>query len=213
MQDENGAAIIVNQLRLATNSQTRNEAAVQLAALIQTKPTDRTALRSARAADVVADSISAFHGDVIIAQVGIGALWHVWIPPVPTERLITLVLDEMARHHDVMLLQQAGMRILRMHAASPQHLLLAPSVLTAVGRVMQARHDDTNQHWGAETVCCLASIDPAEIIRTHGTSKLAAMAQLFTELAINAPRPATLLVGGQPWYELILELYPQSPVG
>ena len=138
-------------------------------------------------ADVVADCISAFHGDVIIAQVGLGALWHVWIPPVSTERLITLVLAQMARHQDALLLQQAGLRILRMHAASPQQLSLAPSVLTAVGRVMQAHHDDTNQHFGAETVCCLASIDPAEIIHTHGTSKLTAMAQLFTEVAINIP--------------------------
>ena len=81
MQDENGAASIVNQLRLATYGQHRDKAALQLAALIQTKPTDRPVLRSAGAADVVADSIAAFCGDAVIAQVGLGALYHVWMPP------------------------------------------------------------------------------------------------------------------------------------
>ena len=213
MQSENGAEKIVNRLRIATHIQRRNEAAAQLAALIQTKPTDRAVLQSARAADVVADSISAFRGDVIITQVALGALWHVWIPPVDTERILTIVMDEMARHQNVLLLQQAGLRILRMHAASPQQLLLAPSILTAVGRAMKShRDDDTIQHWGAESICCLASIDPADVITEHGEHQCAEMSLLARQLAIDALRPATLLVGGAPWHQLIMELYP-SPVG
>ena len=210
--DENGAAGIISQLGDATHEKHRDDTALLLAALIQTQPTDRTSLRRAHAADVVAAAISAFGGDRTIAQVGLGALWHVWTPPEDNERLLALVLNEMARHHDVLLLQQAGLRILRMHAASSQSLLLAPSVLGAVGQAMQAhRDDDTVQHWGAEIVCCLASSDPAEVSNAHGASQCTAMLGLSRELAANAPRPATLLVAGQPWYELVLELYP-SPV-
>ena len=183
---------------------------MHLAALIRTQPADRTVLRSAHAADVVADSIAAFCGDVVIAQVALGALYHVWTPPVAAERLVTPVLDEMARYQDVLLLQQAGLRVLRMHAASAQQLLLAPSVLTAVGRAMHAhRSDDTTQHWVAEIVCCLASIDPADLIRTHGQDQYAAMRRLFVQLAVNADRPATLLLDGTPWFDIVLQLYPR----
>jgi hypothetical protein len=131
---------------------------------------------------------------------------------VAAECLVTLVLDETAHYQDVLLLQQAGLRVLRMHTAS-QQLLLAPSVLTVVGRAMDThRSDDTTQHWGAETVCCLASIDPADLIRTHGQDQYAAMRRLFVQLAVNADRPATLLLDGTPWFDIVLQLYPRDRV-
>lgn len=197
---------------MATQRRERARTALILGQLIHPL-TDRTALRRAHATDVVASAIVAFPGDAIVAQVGLGALYHVWIPPVNTHCLIQLVLDEMARYQRRLLIQQAGLRLLRMHAASEHQLLLAPTVLSAVVRAMRAHQDDdTVQHWGAETVCCLASIDPADVSATHGASECAAMAQLTQEIASSGPRTLTLVMDGQPWYEIIRRLSPDSAV-
>lgn len=203
MLTEYGAIGIVAGLRDATTSRDRNRAALLCGALIRLG-SDHVTLPAVRASDAVADAITAFPGDVVVAQVALGALYHTWIAPVDTERLVSLTLDEMARHKTCLLLQQAGLRLLKVHAASGQQLLMAPVVLSTVAIAMRAfRDDDTIQHWSAEIICCLASIDPADLIRAHGRSTVRAMAKLASQLAANAPRPTTLVIAGEPWYRLV----------
>ena len=131
-------------------------------------------------------------------------------PWVPTERLVTAVLTSMPRHHADRLTVSAGVRLLKMHALSSQRLVLAPQVLTAIAAAMRSYpHDDTVQHWSAEGVVALNQVEPADVIAAHGQASYDAMCLTSIHLALTALRPATLLISGTAWHDIILQQFPR----
>ena len=141
------------------------------------------------------------------------ALAHIWpieLPWEPMKTILDAVLQAAARHKTDRLIAQATMRLLKLHTQSLSGLVLAPQVLERTTRIARALHDDDSiAHYTAETVVALATVEPADMIRAHGQATYLTMSTTMVALATNAPQPATLILGGQPWSQRVLSLYPR----
>jgi hypothetical protein len=201
------ATDLVSQLRLATDRCQRERTALLCGALIRIE--DDAA--RVDGAEVVANAISKFPTDKIVVGVALGALSYSWPPPATsTKRVLNIVMEAMARFKTQLLVMQAGVRILKLHSASNQQIVLAPSVMKTVYGAMQSfPHDDMINHWGAQVVSMLNGIEPEEVIRAHGNMNYTAMHVQSIALAITAHRPTTLVLNGTPWHDLILDLHPR----
>ena len=210
---------LCDDLRDATAHSLHDVAVMYLSAMMRIDAlTDHVAAHQARSAEAIADALDCWPQSLHLNTIALGALFRVWgggVPPfeaswVPTERLVSAVLTSMQRHHTDRLTVSAGVRLLKMHALSSQRLVLAPQVLTAVAAAMRSYpQDDTVQHWSAEAIVALDQVEAADVIAAHGQASYDAMCLTSIQLALTALRPATLLVSGTAWHDMILQRFPR----
>ena len=205
---------LISQLRVATQHLLRTRCVQLLSALIRIdNPSDVLAAHNNRGAEAVIDALQAYPRDAMVTQAALCALAHIWpieLPWEPMKTILDAVLQAAARHKTDRLIAQATMRLLKLHTQSPSGLVLAPQVLETTTRIVRAfQDDDTIAHYTAETVVALATVEPADMIRTHGKATYLTMSSTMVALATNAPQPATLILGGQPWFQRVLALFPR----
>ena len=213
-----GVAGVVAQVRLATQHGLAARATTYMAALTRVDaPNDVAALRAADGANVLGAALDAFasRSSALLVQCALGALDRAWTTRgahVPAASVVGAVLDAMATHAggDV-LVAQCALRLLRQHAAGDACAALAPRVAEAAGAAMRAHPaDGTVQDWGAEVVCLLAGLAPAEVAAAHGALGYGRLATACVAAAVEASaRPATLLVAGAPWHAKVLAAFPR----
>jgi hypothetical protein len=213
LQIHRGAGLIL-QLRVATEHRLRTRCVQLLSALIRIdNPNDVVAAHNNRGAEAVVDALEAYPRDAMVTQAALCALAHIWpiqAPWIPTQRIVKAVVDAAARHKTDRLIAQATMRLLKLHTQSTSQLELAPQVIDTANRIAGAfPDDDTIAHYAAETVVALATVEPADMIRTHGQATCLTMSSTMVALATNARQPATLVLGGQPWSQRVLALFPR----
>jgi len=164
--------------------------------------------------------MAAFADNLMVNQVALCALNKCWsggLPPLdraaaPTQRIVVAVVDAMRRHAACHLVQQAGLRLLKLHAASGNRLVEAPAVLAATVAAMRRHADDeTVRIWGPETLCLLNAVPAAAWISAHGAPSHATLRERSLQLARAAPRPTRLYAGDTPWYVAIAQLCEPTP--
>lgn len=218
---QHGPRGLVRQLKRATEHALHDRAALCMGAIVsmQSLP-DRVAAHKAKAAEVLVHVAQAFPTSLLIAQGCLVALNKVWaggLPPfdarspntVPTERVLTAVLDVMAKHGADLLATQAGLRLLSLHARSATQLLKLPTVmetLEAAARVFP--QDDTVQSYVAQTAVSVNCIEPSDVTSAHGRLGFEAVCEATVRLCVSTRRPA-LQLGGVDWQEKVIALYPR----
>jgi hypothetical protein len=210
---------LCDDLRDATTHSLHDVAVMYLSAMMRIDVLfDHVVAHQARSAEAIADALDCWPQSLQLNTVALGGEFKVWrggMPPfhapwVPTERLVSAVLTSMQRHQTDRLTISAGVRLLKMHAQSSQRLVLAPRVLTAIAAAMRSYpQDDTVNHWSAEGVVALNKVEPADVIAAHGQASYDAMCITTIQLALTTLRPATLLISGTAWHDMILLQFPR----
>ena len=210
------AAGIVEQLRTATQRRDRTRAVQLCASLIGLNDmSDNVAAHRAGAASAVAEVLEAWPNDALVMQTALCALFHVWaggVPPfdttaVPTESILQAIVDSLRRHKSELYVTQAAVRLLKMHTASANRLLVLPAVMEAVEQSMESfPNDDTVQDWAARILCHIHAIPEDDIVQTHGQEACAIICTKTLKLADSALRPATVFIGKTPWYDAIVDI-------
>lgn len=153
---QHGAAGVAEAVRRATRARREHDAAHALAAMIRLDaPHDQAAARRAAGGAAVVEALATFSRSLAVARAALAALSRVWPDAAADARdtsLVPPVLDALARHRADVHVQQAGLRLLRLHVRSEDDavaLAHAPGVVAAVDRAMRAFDaDPTVQHWG-----------------------------------------------------------------
>lgn len=217
------AAGIVEQLRTATQRQNRTRAVQLCTSLIGLNDlADNVAAHRAGAASALAEVLDAWQNDALVTQASLCGLFHAWaggVPPfhdatdVPTERILQAIVDSLRRHQSELYVAQAATRILKMHAASTNRLLLLPAVMEAIELAMKSwPADDSVQHWSAQALCHLHNIPHIDIVQTHGRDAYTTICTKTLALADGALRPATLFLAHKPWYDAIVDILAPTSV-
>lgn len=208
-----GGGGLVMQLRVATQHRLRTRCIQLLSALVRIdNANDVLSAHTNRGAEAVIHALEAYPRDLMLTQSALCALAHIWPiePWVPTQRIVKAVLEAAARHKTDQLIAQATMRLLKLHAHSPSQLELAPQVLEAVARIARAfDQDETVAEYAAHTVVAMAGIEPAALTRAHGKATALSVTATIVQLAVNARTPPALVLGGRPWNDRVLSLYPR----
>lgn len=217
--EEHGAAGLVTELRVAIEQKLRVRTVTLLSAMIRIdKLADHVAVHEARAAEVVISALTAFSNDAMIAQAALCALFRCWaggIAPfdsewVPTADILSAVLGAARDHASDLLVQQAALRLLKLHAVSGLQLVLAPSVVQVIAHATRTfPRDETIQSFAAEAICALNGIEVADWVEAHGQSKYEAFRLASLELAMKMKRPSSVRINGRDWQDTVLNLYPR----
>ena len=217
LRTQHGARGLVRQLKRATERALHDRAALCMGAIVTIQRLDdRVAAHKAKGAEALVGVVKAFPTSLVIVQGCLAALNKVWaggLPPfdapfVPTDRVLTTVLDVMAQHEADRLAQQAGLRLLSLHARSATHLLKLPTVMeTLEATARRFPHDDTVQSYVAETAISVNCIEPSDVINAHGRLGYAAVCEATVRLCLST-RPSIQL-GGEAWQARVLQLFPR----
>lgn len=179
---------------------------------------DHVTAHQARGAEACIGALGAFPDDAMVAQAVLCALFRCWgggTAPfdadwVPTASIVKAILDAAQRYKDDMLVQQAALRLMKLHTNSRLQIVQAPRTVETVAHAMRAfPQDNTIQTWGAESVCALNGIEPSDWVKAHGEASYMALRVTSIELAMTAPRPSTVLVNGTDWQDKVLQLFPR----
>ena len=217
---QHGPRGLVHHVKLAAEHQLEYRAALFIGAIV-TIPTkaiaQRLAAHRAKGAEVLVNVLHAFPESFVIAQgalVALNKVWEAGLSPfdaafVPTERVVTAVLDVMAKHKADLLATQAGLRLLSLHARSRTQLLKLPQVMEALEvATCSYPNDDTVQSYAAETVISINCIEPSGAINAHGQLGYAAVCEATVRLCLSTRRPSMQL-GGVDWQEKVMLLFPR----
>ena len=217
--EQHGPAGLVSELRICVQRAWRERTIFVLTAMGRcTDVNDQVGLARADASSVIADALAAYPHDRLIACAGLCALSRCWgggTPPfdsdwVPTEAIVNAILDAAQHHKCDLLVQQAALRLIKVHVNSRHQLVQAPRTVETVACAMRAfPRDDTIQTWGAEAVCAINGIEPTDWVEAHGEASYTALRVTSIQLAMTAPRPSTVLVNGVAWQDKLLQLFPR----
>ena len=220
MLAQHGPRGLVHQVKLAAEHQLEHRTAIFMGAIVAIPiqaTSQRLVAHRAKGAEVLVDVLRTFPESLVIAQGAVVALNKVWeggLRPfdasfVPTERVVTAVLDVMATFKTDLLTTQAGLRLLSLHTRSATHLLKLPQVMEVLETAARSfKDDDTVQSYAAETVISINCIEPVDLISAHGEMGYAAVCEATVRLCLSTRRPSIQL-GGVDWQERVLKLYPR----
>jgi len=212
---QHGPTHLVEQLRACVDNRLRERAIFLMSAIVRcTGVNDQIALARADAASVLVTAIAANPRDRLTVCASLGALDKCWPSEVAndeptTRRIAQCCIDAIAGHADLHV-HQAAVRLLKLHSLSNQNLVMAVEAIEALQRATRAfPADDTIQFWAAQGCVGYCSIEPDDVISTHGQSGFDRLRQASIAIAVAAPHPTELLIGDRPWNEVILSLYPR----
>ena len=204
---------LVTELRVCVQLAQRERAIFVLSAMVRIADVnDKVALSRAGAAPIIIDALAARPRDELVVSAGLCALSRCSEDEsdAQTTRLVVQsAIDAIGRHANLMV-HQAALRLLKRHALGNHNLMMAPEVIEAVLHATRAfPADDTVQFWAAQAAIGFCSIEPHQVVSTHGQSGFDRLSQAAIAIAVAAPRPVEFLIRGQPWTEVIFTLYPR----